>query len=130
MSFLLDANVVIALTHPEHEHHEGARRWAAAMDSTLALCPVVEGALVRFMIRIGHSPATIQLLVARLTQVPGYQWWPDSVSYADIDLSAIRGHRQVTDAYLVALARSNGARLATLDVGLSETHPEGSLLIR
>lgn len=129
MSFLLDANVLIALTHPEHEHHERARRWVAATEAPVAVCPVVEGALVRFMIRIGHAPGTVTLLLSRLAAMPGYQWWPDSVSYREVNLSGLRGHRQVTDAYLVALAMAHGAQLATLDAGLRVAHPEGSLLI-
>jgi predicted nucleic acid-binding protein len=35
----------------------------------------------------------------------------------------------VTDAYLVALARSHGARLATLDQALARTYPQHALLI-
>lgn len=129
MSFLLDANVLIALTHPEHEHHDRARRWVAATEAPLAVCPMVEGALVRFMIRIGHAPGTVALLLSRLAAMPGYEWWPDSVSYSELDLSGLRGHRQVTDAYLVTLAMAHGAQLATFDGGLSVAHPEGALLI-
>ena len=34
-------------------------------------------------------------------------------------LAGVIGHRQVTDAYLVALARHHHGRLATLDKGLA-----------
>lgn len=39
------------------------------------------------------------------------------------------GHRQVTDAYLVALARHHGGRLATLDRGLAALHGEDVFLL-
>ncbi|UUT34755.1 hypothetical protein [Microbacterium elymi] len=38
-------------------------------------------------------------------QHPKAEFWPDAVSYADGNLSEVRGHRQVTDAYLLSLAR-------------------------
>jgi len=43
----------------------------------------------------------------------------------------VLGHRQVTDAYLVALARRRGpqARLATLDDGLAQLYPATATLI-
>ena len=33
MRYLLDANVLIALTVQEHEHHERATIWASTVDS-------------------------------------------------------------------------------------------------
>lgn len=56
--------------------------------------------------------------------------WPDSVTYAEAPLDGVRGHRQVTDAYLVALAASvDDARLATLDEGLVDVHPDIATLL-
>jgi uncharacterized protein len=42
---------------------------------------------------------------------------------------AIRGHRQVTDAYLAALARKHGAKLATFDQALALVHPDVAVLL-
>ena len=45
-------------------------------------------------------------------------FWPDSVSLTDrriFNASHVRGHRQVTDVYLLGLARKMGGYLATLD---------------
>ena len=55
-------------------------------------------------------------------------FWSDSRSYVDVDL-AVQGHRQVTNTYLVALARAGRARLATFDEALAETHVDAALLI-
>ena len=62
---------------------------------------------------------------------PGHEFWPNAAPYAQVDLSAVLGHRQVTDAYLVALARRRGpqARLATLDDGLAQLYPATATLI-
>lgn len=57
-TYLLDANVLIALTVAEHEHHGRTSTWSAGIER-FAVCPVVEGALVRFLIRIGESVRVI-----------------------------------------------------------------------
>ncbi len=48
---------------------------------------------------------------------------------AEISPRLIRGHRQVTDAWLVELARRRGGRLATLDASLATLHPDTVVLI-
>lgn len=59
-------------------------------------------------------------LLDRIAALPKHCFWPD-----DLPLSAtiaagqlLVGHRQITDVYLVGLARKNGGRLATLDRGV------------
>jgi toxin-antitoxin system PIN domain toxin len=127
-AYLLDANVLIALTIGEHEHHERASEWLAEVGE-FALCPITEGALVRFVVRMGESAATASALLAAVRTHPRCRFWPDAVSYADLDLSRIRGHRQVTDTYLVGLAAENGGTLATLDAALAAAHQEDAELI-
>jgi predicted nucleic acid-binding protein len=59
-----------------------------------------------------------------------YEFWPDAVSYADADLTGVIGHRQVTDAYLVALVQAHpGAKLATMDQPLVHMYPDNAALI-
>ena len=128
MTFLVDANVLIALTIDDHVHHERAASWVVDA-GVIAGCPVVEGALVRFLVRAGEAAWTAGALVRQLRTLPTYEWWPDDVSYADLDLRWVSGHRQVTDAYLVGLARARSGVLATLDERLSRAHPDGVLLI-
>ena len=126
---LLDANVLIALVVSEHEHHGRASAWVAGVDR-IALCPVVEGALVRFVVRVGGGAAVAQEILRRLRHDPRCDFWPDDVSYAEADLSDVRGHRQATDAYLVALAGAHpGAQLATMDTGLAAARPDLVVLI-
>ena len=127
-TYLLDADVLIALTVAEHEHHARASAWAAGIDH-FAVCPVVEGALVRFLVRVGESVAAATQLVSAVHAVPGCEFWPDDVSYADADLQHVRSHRQVADAYLVSLAASRGGKLATLDEGLRRDRPQMTLLL-
>ena len=130
MVWLLDANVAVAHVHEEHEHHGRVERWLAQVDK-VATCPIIEGALVRYLVRMGASGAEIRGPLASLANRPGHEFWPDDLSYTDADLSQVIGHRQVTDAYLVSLVRCHGqdARLATLDQGLALTHPDAVTLV-
>jgi len=125
---LLDANVLIALAVSEHQHHARATAWAGTV-AEFAVCPITEGALVRFLLRVGHGLATARDVVRGTRARRGFEFWPDELSYADADLGDVVGHRQVTDAYLAGLARAHGAGLATLDVGLVELRPDVAFLI-
>ena len=117
--YLLDANVVIALVVHEHEHHVLASAY---------LCPIVEGALLRFLVRCGEAPAAASAVLEALRAHPKIEFTADSVSYLEIDLAALRGYRQLTDAYLVALAASQDLVLATLDRALVRAHPQAVLV--
>jgi toxin-antitoxin system PIN domain toxin len=126
--YLLDANVLIALTVQEHEHHERAAIWASTVES-FAICPIVEGALIRFLLRLGESAMMAAEVIQRIRNLPACEFWPDRISYADVDLGHVVGHRQVTDAYLTSLARGQGSALATLDEGLASSFPKHTLLL-
>lgn len=123
---LLDANALIALVVEDHEHHAVVRAWVKRR--RLAVSPVVEGALVRFLVRAGESHATATAVLRALRESGRCEFLPDSLSYADADLAHVVGHRQVTDAYLAALARHHGSRLATLDKALAGTLPGVDLI--
>lgn len=127
-SYLLDASVLIALTVSEHEHHERATRWAADVER-FAVCPIVQGALLRFLLRIGESADAATEVLRAVQAVRRCEFWTDSLSCADVEFSHVRGHRQVTDAYLAALAGSRGGLLATLDEALAQALPTTVLLV-
>ena len=129
MVYLLDANVVIALTLEEHESHRRVSRWATSVDR-IALCPIVEGAFLRFCVRLGESVRVAMQILTLLQSDPRCEFWADSLSYAGVDLGHVRGHRQVTDAYLAGLARSQSdGRLATLDRGLAQAASDVAFLV-
>lgn len=126
---LADGNVLIALTVSDHLHHRFALEWFESSDIDLATCPITEGTLLRFLMREGRSaPAAVAVLDSIRAQ-PWHRFWPDDLPYAGELLAGVIGHRQVTDAYLVALARRHGSRVATLDRGLALLHREHALLI-
>jgi uncharacterized protein len=126
--YLLDANALIALVIAEHEHHQRAASWGASV-GTIALCPITEGAMIRYLIRVGETPATALAVLTGLRQSTKVEFWPDSISYAEAALGHVTGHRQVTDAYLASLATSRSVRLGTFDEALVATLPEQAELI-
>ncbi|MFT4264912.1 MAG: PIN domain-containing protein [Nocardioides sp.] len=117
-TFLLDASVLIPLADEAHEFHDRVDSWISDGHS-IALSSVTEGAMVRYLVRKGVPVADVQDGLRAMHQQDECTFWPDSLSYADADLSHVRGHRQVTGAYLLALAESHGARLVTLDEALA-----------
>lgn len=111
--------MLIALAVVGHDHHHRARRWLASTDGPFATCPITEGSVVRHLIRGGWSSGDAQSVVAGLHADLRHEFWPDDLSYRDVPLRGVIGHRQVTDAYLVPLAREHGGKLATFDDGLA-----------
>jgi predicted nucleic acid-binding protein len=53
--------------------------------------------------------------------LPGHQFWPDDISLVDseTDSAKMLTSAQVTDTYLLALAKAHGGQLATFDRKLS-----------
>lgn len=129
-TYLFDANVLIALTTAEHVHHGRVSKWASAVER-FALCPIVEGSLIRFAVRLGATSAEAAALLAAVRARRGFEFWPDDLSYVDVALNHVYGHRQVTDAYLMSMvAERPGTRLATLDEALFDIAPDLVVLVR
>jgi toxin-antitoxin system PIN domain toxin len=122
---LLDGNVLVALVAGGHVHHEVAQTWFETSTCPFATCPITQGTLVRMLMQLEglDGAAAVQVLNA-LTGHPRHRFWADSLAYSDILLRGVLGHRQVTDAYLAALARHHRAKLATLDKGLAALHTD------
>lgn len=121
--------MLIALVVADHTHHEAAEEWLASRPEPFATCPITEGALLRLLMRSGVTATEAVGVVVGVTSDDRHRFWPDSVSYAQVAMTGVFGHRQVTDAYLAALAASNGGRLATFDQALSALHPDVVTLV-
>jgi predicted nucleic acid-binding protein len=57
-------------------------------------------------------------VLSTLRALDGHSFLADDVSIADADVPRMSGHRQVTDAQLLTLARRRGMRLVTFDAGV------------
>lgn len=127
---LLDANVLIALAVDDHIHHSAAEEWfARRRRGRFATCPITQGALIRLVIRHGASPAQATAALASVTSHKTHQFWPDDLDFAAVPMIGVIGHRQVTDAYLAALARHHDGQVATFDHGLALLHPDVTVTV-
>lgn len=136
-SHLLDVNVVIALIDPLHVHHDRAHRWFAARDAApWHTSPTVQNGVVRVVSHPKYpnsQPAPIVLAsLASLAARPDHTFVPDSVSLLDgsVYTERLLASSQVTDTYLLHLAASNDALLATFDTRIVTTAvPSGAEVV-
>jgi len=121
---LLDVNVLIALFNEHHVHHEPAHDWFADQEGqSWATCPLTENAFLRILSDPSQRPSLLPLPtltdhLSRFCRDGSHEFWPDALSMRDdtlFDLSLVRGHRQLTDVYLLGLAVKRGGRLVTFD---------------
>lgn len=128
MTFLPDVNVLVALIDPAHVGHEDAHAWFAAEGRRdWATCPLTQNGVIRI---IGNprypnsagSPAEASQIMRRLCSLDGHSFWEDTVNLLDcefVDTGEIRTPAQLTDTYLLALAKTRQGKLATFDRKLS-----------
>jgi len=127
MRALLDVNVLIALLDANHTMHERAMSWLSKhVTEGWASCPLTQNGCVRIMSQPAYPAARPAAQVAeRLAEAcaaPEHRFWPADISLMGndhVDWSNVLGHRQVTDAYLLALAVRNKGRFVTFDQRIS-----------
>jgi hypothetical protein len=124
---LLDVNVLVALFDPDHVHHEAAHDWFADhRHDGWATCPLTENAVVRVLANLKYSPvaeppAQIVRRLRTFCASGDHTFWPDDISLREehwLSAETPVSHGQVTDIYLLALARHHAGRLATFDQGI------------
>ena len=120
---LLDANVLIALIDPEHQHHDAAHGWLAESAAFgFAVCPLVENACLRIMCQPSYPKnLPFDMVRARLRSLRAHDachFWADAVSLTEptcLVAGVLLAPAAVTDTYLLALAVENEGRLVTFD---------------
>ena len=125
---LLDVNVLIALSWPEHVSHDAAQRWFSKnAHRGWATCPITQNGFIRILSNpaFSRNALTPQQALAILESNiahPDHRFWPDDLSpvYALSNAKGITGHRQISDAYLLALAAHHRGTVATLDGALRD----------
>jgi len=124
---LLDLNVLIALTDPEHQHHQKAWKWfASSGKERLGICPLTEAGFLRVTTNPAFHPGprTLEQAIAILQVLKGRDdYWYCPIDESWVTLTArfaarIHGHHQVTDAYLLGLAIKENGVLVTFDQGI------------
>lgn len=121
---LLDVNILTAFLWPAHEHHEAAHRWFHARGSVRwATTPLTQLGFARIVSnpafsRDALSPLEAVALLNENLSHPAHEFWTENLQVPSAVHgmeSGLQGHRQLTDAYLLALASRHKGVLATFD---------------
>ena len=132
---LLDVNVLVALFDPDHVHHDLAHDWFGVQRRHgWATCPLTEAGFVRVTSNPRFSPDALRPAASaaqlrRFCASGHHHFWPDQVTLRDeklFDLAQARGHGQLTDVYLLGLARRQDGMLATFDRSIPLTAVSGA----
>ena len=121
-TYLLDVNLLLALSDPVHVHHEAAHRWFGETGrQAWATSSLTKNGFVRiashpnYPNRLGDVPVVLAIL-RQFCEAEGHQFWSDEISIRDIlEPNCILIHGQITDVYLLGLATHKGGKLATMD---------------
>lgn len=124
---LLDVNVLVALLDAGHLHHRAATDWLARNTAGgWASCPLTQNGCLRILSLPAYpNPQPTAVVAERLSVAAAdrsHEFWPDSLSLLDkgrLRWDRVLSSRQITDAYLLALALACGGRLVTFDRGIS-----------
>ncbi len=127
MRALLDVNVLTALLDADHLHHGRARAWLEAnIASGWASCVITQTGCIQVLSHPHYpnalSPAEVATRLREATEMVFHQFWgegPGLLAPGLVSWEYIVGSRQVTAAYLLALAVRQGGPLVALDDALA-----------
>jgi toxin-antitoxin system PIN domain toxin len=122
---LLDVNALVALAWDAHVHHEATTAWFDGRTGPWATCPVTEAGFVRVscnptVLTGAIGAAEAREVLRELRAIGAHRFLANDVSPTDPDFPDISGHRQVTDALLLTVARRAELPLVTFDAALAE----------
>ena len=125
----------MALDWENHKHHHTARAWLRC-SKDFATCPVSQLGFARVSSHpsLGYSMSPDQAfgVLRRFLADPRHRFVPDDLSCEDriARTDLMGGANQVTDHYLVALARQHRLSLATFDEPLAKAFSKESSLVQ
>ena len=130
MRALLDINVMIALLDAGHLMHRTAQHWMAReVETGWATCPITQNGVLRIMSQPAYPNAQpVARVAARLQEAcnhPSHAFWPEAISLLGdgvIHWDRVLGHRQITDAFLLAVAAARGGRFVSFDRRIRTDH--------
>jgi uncharacterized protein len=131
---LLDVNLLMALLWENHEHHTLARSWFKSVFA-FATCPVVQLGFARVsshpLLGYGLTPELAFGVLRQFIADRRHEFISDDLSCTDrvVRTELMAGANQITDRYLVALARQHGFSLATLDQPLAKSFADETGLV-
>src|SRR5260370_13175519 len=120
MKYLLDVNVLLALTWPNHELHQATHKWWRDSRKIWATCAMHEMAFIRLSLNPAFTSAAVTpyeaaTLLEQLVSLGRHEYWNELPRVNRDPFRKVAGHKQITDFYLAHLASSHRAKLATFD---------------
>jgi uncharacterized protein len=120
---LVDVNVLLALVDQTSPSHETAHDWLKERKSIgWGTCPTTENGFIRIVCNPKYpsgpvSPKQAIQILAGLKAIDGHRFVPDDYSLLESAglVEKLTGHNQITDLYIVELARRNDMTFATFD---------------
>lgn len=121
MNYLLDTNILIAVSFRHHTAHERVRHWFEEVKA-FSTCPVTQSGFLRiagnprlpYAVTMEDAYAMLEWFLSDKVR---HSFIPDDMSFDDLSIRP-KSHHQVTDFYLLELARQRKKTLATLDEAL------------
>ena len=127
MRALLDVNTLIALIDPSHAAFEKAHEWFGAHSGGVATCAIVQNGAARIISQVNYAAKMRQSvsaaigIVREFCEASDHQFWHQDVALVDestFDDANLLGPKQITDAYLLAMAVRNSGVFVTFDAGI------------
>ncbi|MFB5649900.1 TA system VapC family ribonuclease toxin [Leptospira wolffii] len=134
MGYLLDVNVLIALTDSNHEFHEAAWEWFLERSSEVwATCPITENGFVRIFgsPKYPNGPGSEEKareLLSQLRLVRGHKFLHDDISISNLSIFPdlrFSLSKNLTDLYLLGLAANHSCKFVSFDAGIPWTQIVG-----
>jgi toxin-antitoxin system PIN domain toxin len=122
--YLLDTNVLIPLLWPKHTEQAKVVAWFTAKAiGSFATCSFTQAGFLRItssleIMQQRYSLGDARQLLFSFTQLTGHTLWPTTIGYFEATASFERrmhGPKQITDGYLLGIAKHHGGKLATMD---------------
>ncbi len=124
---LLDVNVLLAIAWPNHQFHAAALARLESRTNRWATCALTQLGFIRLsatpaVVGAAKSPAEAAALLRAMIQDRQHTYLESLPSPVEDDsgpaFDRILGAKQVTDAYLLAIARRHKATFVTFDARL------------
>jgi len=135
---LPDVNVLLALAWPNHQFHERASSWYLTQGSDgWSTCSITQLGFIRLSSNpsftpYAKTPLESTMLLSDLVSHPGHRFIKDAPAATSKTFLSVakhlQGHKQTTDAYLMAIAKEHGLKLVTFDRRLDRYCPFDALV--
>jgi toxin-antitoxin system PIN domain toxin len=124
---LFDLNFLVALAWPHHQFHPVANSWFNKNHAKgWATCSATQLGFIRlssnpsFLQGAQKTPEEARLLLVELVQLPHHRFLTDVEAPIYFpEIASLLGYQQLTDAYLLGMARLTKTKLVTFDKRLA-----------